>query len=50
MGYATPESVVEGWTNPPGHRANILNKSFNTIGVGAHEYNRTIYWTQMFTD
>ena len=27
-GYATPEAVVKGWMNSPGHRANILNKSF----------------------
>lgn len=50
MGYPNPEAVVEGWMNSPGHRSNILNKNFNIIGVGAHEYGRTIYWTQMFTD
>ena len=45
-GYATPEAVVEGWMNSPGHRANILNSSFTHIGVGYVAEGR--YWTQMF--
>ena len=45
-GYATPEAVVEGWMNSPGHRANILNSSFTHIGVGYVADGR--YWTQMF--
>ena len=44
-GYATPAQVVAGWMNSPGHRANILNGSFTTIGVG-REGN---YWVQLFT-
>lgn len=49
-GYNSPESVVNGWMNSPGHRANILNSSFNTLGVGYYNYNGTAYWTQMFTN
>lgn len=45
-GYATPEAVVEGWMNSPGHRANILNLSFTHIGVGYVAEGR--YCTQMF--
>ncbi len=46
MGYRTPESVMEGWMNSPGHKANILNKDFTEIGVGftADGY----YWVQHF--
>ena len=46
MGYKTPKAVVDGWMNSPGHRANILNASFNTIGVGYVAAGN--YWTQMF--
>lgn len=50
-GYSSAQSVVRGWMNSQGHRENILNPSFNTLGVGAHtSSNGTIYWTQMFTD
>lgn len=45
-GYATPESVVDGWMNSPGHRANILNSSYKEIGVGYVASGH--YWTQMF--
>ncbi|MCH5298076.1 MAG: secretion protein [Ruminococcus sp.] len=45
-GYATPESVVNGWMNSPGHRANILNSSYKEIGVGYVANGH--YWTQMF--
>lgn len=49
-GYNSAASVVNGWMNSPGHRANILNSSFNTLGVGYYNYNGTAYWTQMFTN
>lgn len=45
-GQATPQAVVNAWMNSSGHRANILNPSFNKIGVGYVENGR--YWTQMF--
>lgn len=48
-GQKTPEDVVNGWMNSPGHRANILNPNFTTIGVGyvsGGSYGS--YWTQEF--
>ncbi len=33
-GQPTARSVVDGWMNSPGHRANILNCDFNRLGVG----------------
>ena len=46
QGQITPQAVVNGWMNSSGHRANILNASYNRIGVGyVAEGN---YWTQMF--
>ena len=45
-GYKTPDAVVKGWMNSPGHRANILSSSFTHIGVGSVEKGN--YWTQMF--
>ena len=41
--------VVEGWMNSPGHRANILNKSFTKIGFGlAHNKDNEPYWCTCF--
>lgn len=34
MGYATPQAVMVGWMDSPGHRTNILNCKYNRIGVG----------------
>jgi uncharacterized protein YkwD len=31
---ATPASMVRGWMNSAGHRANILSRSFRLIGIG----------------
>jgi uncharacterized protein YkwD len=31
---ATPRSMVRGWMNSSGHRANILSRHFRLIGVG----------------
>ena len=46
VGYRTPQSVVDGWMNSPGHRANILNAKFTEIGMGYVANGN--YWTQMF--
>lgn len=49
MGQTTPEQVMEGWMNSPGHRANILKASFTQIGVGiAKNSSGRLYWTQQF--
>ncbi|MHB1167205.1 MAG: CAP domain-containing protein, partial [Carboxydocellales bacterium] len=47
-GQSTPEAVVAGWMNSPGHRANILNGNFGKIGVGYVSANQNYhhYWTQ----
>ena len=54
-GYTTPEEVVGGWMNSPGHRANILNPNLTEIGVGYYcletdpgTLNYNHYWTQDF--
>lgn len=49
-GQKTPEEVVKGWMNSPGHRANILKPDFHKLGIGVYEVNGVYYWTQLFTD
>ncbi|MFG1946597.1 CAP domain-containing protein [Nonomuraea sp. NPDC048826] len=49
MGQRTPADVVNAWMNSSGHRANIMNCSYNLIGVGAVKNAKgQIYWTQNF--
>lgn len=36
-GYRTPQEVVAGWMNSPGHRRNILNCSYRASGVGYYD-------------
>lgn len=49
MGQTTPEQVMNGWMNSPGHRANILKASFTEIGIGiAKNSSGRLYWTQQF--
>jgi uncharacterized protein YkwD len=53
-GYQTPEEVVDGWIHSPGHRANILSRSFEETGIGYYEARPgdhatyETYWTQVF--
>lgn len=48
-GQRNPEEVMRFWMNSPGHKANILNSSYNQIGVGvAKDSSGNLYWTQMF--
>ncbi|MFC7364954.1 MULTISPECIES: CAP domain-containing protein [Bhargavaea] len=46
MGQRTPEEVVKGWMESPGHRQNILTPEFTHIGIGYDSNGH--YWTQMF--
>lgn len=50
-GQRNPKEVVDGWMNSAGHRANILNANFGSIGVGyGQDSNGTPYWVQLFTN
>lgn len=48
-GYSDPVSVMDGWMHSSGHRANILNASFDAVGIGVVSQNGVLYWTQIFT-
>lgn len=48
-GYSDPASVMDGWMHSSGHRANILNASFDAVGIGVVSQNGVLYWTQIFT-
>jgi uncharacterized protein YkwD len=54
-GQQSPEEVVEGWLESPGHCANIMNDGFSDIGIGYWEgeadnqwFNGNKLWTQNF--
>ena len=54
--HPTPEAVMEGWMNSPGHRENILSPEFTQFGVGHYflendtgNVNHNHYWTQVFS-
>ena len=54
-GYWTPEAVMDGWMSSSGHRANILNADYKSIGIGHYhlsedtgDTNYHHYWTQVF--
>ncbi|WP_060207158.1 S-layer homology domain-containing protein [Sporosarcina koreensis] len=48
-GYTTAKTVVQGWMDSPGHRANILQSRFTNIGIGyATDQNGTTYWVHIF--
>ncbi|GAA0929095.1 CAP domain-containing protein [Streptomyces thermoalcalitolerans] len=47
-GQADAAAVMEAWMNSPGHRANILNCDFKTLGVGVHFGPGGPWWTQNF--
>ena len=54
-GFSTPEAMVRGWMNSPGHRENILNCKLEETGVGyvrdtveGPPLRWRYYWTQDF--
>ena len=51
-GQSTPSEVVSAWMNSEGHRKNILNSSYNKMGLGYYKGTKgyKTYWTQVFTN
>jgi hypothetical protein len=50
-GAETPEAVVRGWLDSPGHCANIMSPGFTEMGVAYvvdPKSEAGIYWTQVF--
>jgi len=49
MGYETPSLVMEAWLSSCGHKANIVNPSFSSVGVGLSWDDEGIpYWNLIF--
>ena len=42
-GYRSPEDVLEGWIQSPGHRKNLFNKSATHMGVGYYHNTQSKY-------
>ena len=53
-GGSGQEYILAAWMESPGHRDNILNENFTTIGVGCHLERHGLVsgydWVQLFTD
>ncbi|MFI0241211.1 CAP domain-containing protein [Streptomyces sp. NPDC016845] len=47
-GQGDAAAVMEAWMNSPGHKANILNCDYKTLGVGVHFGSGGPWWTQDF--
>ncbi|WP_405978411.1 CAP domain-containing protein [Streptomyces sp. NBC_00158] len=47
-GQGDAKSVMQAWMNSPGHKANILNCEFRTLGVGVYFASGGPWWTQDF--
>ena len=48
-GYSSVDAVMDGWTQSPGHCANLMNPNFSEIGVacvpGTSSTDYSNYWT-----
>lgn len=47
-GQADAQAVMASWMASEGHRENILNCDYKTIGIGAHFADGGPWWTQDF--
>lgn len=47
-GQTDAQAVMNSWMNSSGHKENILNASYKTIGVGCFVWNGFTYWVQCF--
>ena len=48
-GSTTASAVMNQWMNSAGHKSNILNSSWKSIGIGCFNVNGIYYWVQCFS-
>ena len=49
-GQADPDEVITGWMNSTGHRKNILEANYTSVGVACFNYKGINFWVQCFSD
>lgn len=49
-GQLDGNEVCDAWSKSKGHYANMINESYNKLGVGIYTYNGRIYWVQIFSN
>lgn len=47
-GFTSSSDVMQAWMGSSGHKANIMNGGYQSIGVGCIEINGVLYWVQCF--
>ena len=48
-GFPDAKSVMDGWTNSPGHYSNMVAKNVESVGVGCfYQPDGKIHWVQLF--
>ena len=47
-GQQTAEKVSAAWMSSPGHRKNIMNSRYGSIGVACYKVNGIYHWVQLF--
>lgn len=48
MGQKTPSAVMNSWMNSQGHKENILNSGYTSVGIGCVQSGGAMYWVQCF--
>jgi len=47
-GQSSPKDVMNSWMNSKGHKENIMNSSYKSIGIGCIQKGNCLYWVQVF--
>lgn len=47
---STSEEIMDAWMNSDGHKRNILDASWKSVGIGCIKYKDTYFWTQLFSE
>lgn len=48
-GSSTPAGVMNQWINSAGHYANIIDRDWDSIGIGCFRVGAVTYWVQAFS-
>lgn len=49
VGSSSVDVIMNKWMNSPGHKAQIVKSTYNSIGIGCYQINGLTYWVQLFS-
>lgn len=50
VGTSSAQLIMAKWMNSPGHKRQIIDSDYKSMGIGCYQVNGLTFWVQLFTE